>query len=206
MARQLGWLFGVLLLGCGAASTPSARFDAQRPASAPASQGERIRALDEFARRVFQLLQQRSRSELVFGDATLERLLDPAAALRATARRDAEIGSSGPAPGLAVLRGSTYVGACIQGLRDEPPGSVIGLRQPGWLFERMLLVAQEPTGRIAFWVEGEFLWTDLGFGAISIQPPETPRRNHSDLELAVCDVDLGLQHPQSVVSGVPFNH
>jgi len=105
-----------------------------------------------------------------------------------------------------ALRTATFSGACFQGLREEPAGTVTGLIEPGWLFERVLLVGQEATGRVATWLEGEFLWTDAGFGALTILSVEDPRRGHADLELAVCDVDLGVHQPLDVVATDPINH
>jgi len=138
-------------------------------------------------------LQQRYPSELVFDDLALGYLLNPVAVTRAVAQRDSMPAYAGvPQGGFELLRDAAFDGACFQALRDEPAGTVVGLLRPGWMFERVLLVGREPTGRVALWLEGEFVWTESGFGAIAIHSAEAPRRGHSDLELSVCDVDLGV--------------
>lgn len=167
---------------------------------APTSQSARADALRSFAERAFQTLQVRAVSDLLADDGATRRLLTDLAARRARGLREAQPRYDGtPVAGFELLRESTFAGACFQGVREEPIGTAIGLQQPGWMFERVLLVGQEPTGRVAVWLEGEFLWTDAGFLAVTIQSPERPRRGHADLELATCDVDLGVHQPLDVV-------
>jgi hypothetical protein len=43
-------------------------------------------------------------------------------------------------------------------------------------------------GALAGWVEGQFLHTDAGFGALRLDRVEAPRRDHADLELAICEL------------------
>lgn len=203
------WVFAVALwsLGCGAATSDGATQQAQIPSLAPSSRYDRERALQQFAQRVFQTLQSQPPVELVFDDLALRRLLNSVSATRASALRHAMAPNDGVVPAqFELLRTARFTGACFQGLREEPPGTVLGLLRAGWVFERMLLVGEEPTGPVALWVEGEFLWTDAGFGALSIQHVETPRRGHADLELAVCDVDLGVRRPLDIVVSDTINH
>ncbi len=197
----------VLAAGCGGASVSSETPEPQRPRMAPLSASERSRELLRFAEHAFTTLQSSDPVALVFDDIALRRLLTAPSATRASALRNGMPRHDGRvALGFELLRGTRFAGACFQGVRDEPAGTLIGLRQTGWIFERMLLVGQEPTGRVALWVEGEFLWTDVGFGALAIHGVEQPRRGHADLELAVCDVDLGVQRPLDVVSVDTLNH
>ena len=60
-----------------------------------------------------------------------------------------------------------------------------------------LVVGHEPGGgALAGWVEGEFLNTDAGFGALSLERVETPRRDHADLQLAVCELRARARDPK----------
>src|SRR5204863_4678852 len=89
----------------------------------------------------------------------------------------AELGDGG------LFHGAHYQALCIQRARPEPAGGLLGLRQPGWVFDRVLVVAEEPGGgRVAAWAEGVFLHTDQGLGAVDLSRLEAPRRDHADLE------------------------
>lgn len=196
-----------LLSACGGAATSTSTREAHELQQAPSAPSLQVQLLRDFAERAFQVLQDGAPTDLVFDDVTLRRLLHSVAATRASAQRNGMFSASdGRVRGFELWRGARFGGACFQGLRDEAVGTLFGLAEPGWVFERVLLVGQEPTGRIAVWLEGEFVLTDAGFGAIVIQAVETPRRNHSDLELAVCDVDLGVHEPLDVVVEDAFNH
>lgn len=200
-------MVAVFLSACGGSQTPATSLGPERSLTAPSDSAERAQALQQFAERAFRTLQHGHAVELVFDEVALGRLLNSPSATRAGGQRRSMPAASGMAPRqFELLRDARFDGACFQGLHDEAEGSVVGLLQPGWMFERVLLVGSEPTGRLAIWLEGEFLWTDQGFGAISIQAVEAPRRNHADLELAVCDVDLGVHEPLAVVSGATLDH
>ncbi len=200
--------FVACLLGaCGGGQTPAGSTVAQRALEAPTSGEQRSAALHQFAERAFRTLRDGHAVELVFPDAALDRLLNAPSARRASGQRHDMPRADVMAPRqFELLRGATFDGACFQGLHEEPAGSIVGLLHNGWMFERVLLVGSEPTGRLAIWLEGEFLWTDKGFGAIAIHSAEAPRRNHADLELAVCDVDLGVHEPLAVVSEGSSDH
>ena len=61
-----------------------------------------------------------------------------------------------------------------------------------------------PTGRrVAAWVEGVFIQTDGGFVAIDLHRVEDPRCEHTDLEIAPCDMEAGIRHPQDVGMATP---
>jgi hypothetical protein len=88
-----------------------------------------------------------------------------------------------------------------------PSKSFGGLRQSGFVFERGLLIGREAGGgELAGWVEGVFVLTGQGFVALEIQRVEPPRRDHSDLELAECEIADHRSSPQDVVSGARATH
>ena len=90
---------------------------------------------------------------------------------------------------------ATFAGFCAQGAREEAPRAGLGLTHAGWVLERILLVARGGAAAAgsASWVEGDFVYTDRGWRVLSLRRVETPRRQHSDLELAPCDVEAGLR-------------
>lgn len=89
--------------------------------------------------------------------------------------------------------GASYTGFCAQGAREEPAHNGLGLVRPGWVLERILVVARDGVGRSASWVEGRFVYTDEGWKTLSLTRIESPRRQHSDLDLAPCDVEEGVR-------------
>ncbi|HEX2679430.1 MAG TPA: hypothetical protein VHM19_22420 [Polyangiales bacterium] len=143
-------------------------------------------ALDAFGRRLYAAVASSRWSEVLFDDEALDALLEPTAANR--------IGTVQRAVALSTQQRelwnvATYAGICVQQGRLEPAAGPVALRAEGFLFERALLIGREPGGGlIAGWVEGRFLNTDAGFGALQIERVETPRRDHSDLELQVCEL------------------
>lgn len=92
-------------------------------------------------------------------------------------------------------RAASYAGFCVQGAREERAGASLGLTQPGWVLERILVVARtsELGPRSASWIEGDFVYTAQGWRALNVRRVEAPRRHHADLELAPCDVEAGLR-------------
>jgi hypothetical protein len=130
---------------------------------------------------------------VVLRESELHALLEPAAAARAI-----EVRHGAPAPlGMTtdertLWTSASYAGICVQQGRVEPEGGTVGLRASGFVFERALIIGREPDGgAVASWVEGRFVHTDAGFGALSLSSVERPRRDHADLELAVCELRAG---------------
>jgi hypothetical protein len=152
-------------------------------------------ALARFGARLYAALARGKPLEVVFDDAALHRLLVPEAERIALARRARTPGPLRlPETERALWAQARYAEICIQQGRAEPRAGTLGLRAPGFVFERALLVGHEPGGgALAAWVEGEFLHTDAGFGALTLERIETPRRDHSDLELAVCELRARAQ-------------
>jgi hypothetical protein len=178
-------------MAAGCASARAGMPTAARPL--PQDQATVERTLDDFGRRLYGALSGARPQGVVLDDDGLRALLRHEAAERAIALRRT-------APGLgritpqerALFSGARYWGICVQQGRAEPGGGPLGLRSPGFLFERALVVGQEPGGgAIASWVEGHFVNTSAGFTALAIERVEPPRRDHADLELAVCELRAG---------------
>ncbi len=164
------------------------------PQPMPADRAARAAVLQELGRQLHASLARGAPEQLLFDDAALSRLVDEASATRLRALR---VGAGArlrvePAR-FRVLGTARYVGVCLQGARQEPAGGPLGLKSQGWVFERALVVGAQPGGRrVASWVEGAFVFTDAGFGALALTRVEPPRWEHSDLELAICDMAVGL--------------
>lgn len=182
-----------LLLACaaqlvGCAGPQSAGATARvphEPRPLPAKEPANA-ALDAFGRRLYSAVAVGDWHEVLFGDGALSALLQPPAAARATGTSRAVLLTPEQR---GLWSGARYAGICVQQGRLEPASGPAGLRTAGFLFERALLIGREPGGgAIAGWVEGRFLNTDAGFGALLVERVETPRRDHADLELQVCEL------------------
>ncbi|MFW6049955.1 MAG: hypothetical protein ACODAU_02205 [Myxococcota bacterium] len=200
MGRGLGIV--VLALGAACATAePSSRARPEHALPMPDDADARRRVLARAGRRIYDALAAGRPERLQLDDMALRRLLSPEAASRASALR------TGLGKRLAVrpaafttLATAHYAGVCVQGSRLEPAGSPVGLREPGWIVDRVLVAGRQDGGRrVAAWVEGELLYTNVGFWAISLGRVEEPRWEHSDLELAPCDMEVGLRAPRDVV-------
>lgn len=148
--------------------------------------------MDELGERAWQAMLASEPQRLLLDDLDLRRVLQPASATRFTARRASMERRLGPLEDLApMFSRAEYTGLCLQGARAEPAASVLGLRDDGWIFERMLLIGRQPGGRrVAAWIEGTFVLTDTGFQALDLERVERPRWEHSDLEIAPCDLSV----------------
>jgi hypothetical protein len=180
-------------VGCGAAS-----HRATTAMPAPRARAPRQAAIDAFGRRAWEALSDGEPQRLVFDELELRALVDTAGATRLTARRESlhrRLGDNTDLP--TSMAGARYAGICLQGARDEQRGGVLGLRADGWLIDRALVIGTRPGGRrIASWLEGPFLFTDAGFGALDLESVESPRWEHSDLELAPCDFAIRNDLPE----------
>lgn len=178
-----------IVLLAGACGGPTVETRPTTPRPPPAEREARDAAIVRFGERAWAALSAGEPERLLYDDLDLRQLLDTAGATRLSARR---LGA-GPRLGLMIdlptlLENAEYAGICLQGAREEPAGGVLGLRDDGWVFDRALVIGRRPSGRrIASWLEGTFVFTDTGFGALDLERVETPRWEHSDLEIAPCD-------------------
>ena len=95
---------------------------------------------------------------------------------------------------LARLHGSTVAGWCARGVRVAEGGGAEGFAHRTVYIERLLVVGDEPGGGLwGAWLEGLML-TRVGWRMLPWVPyeaaVETPRRNHTDIELWDCDLAL----------------
>lgn len=176
----------LLAHACGPPAGPA------RPTTALAAPDERAArnaAIEAFGLRAWDALASGEPTRVLYDELVLRALLEPASATRLSARRGLLRRRIARASDLTSrLETATYAGICLQGAREEPAGGVLGLRSPGWVFDRALLIGTRPGGgRVASWIEGIFIFTDAGFGALDLERVENPRWEHSDLELAPCD-------------------
>ncbi len=179
--------------GCGASGSDGTRdtFRQLWPQESAARESE----AHELGRVLFDALRRGDRSSLLMTEDQLEQLLHPAVYLQITRRRPLQ--NTGAGSGDASRwRGTTYLGACFQGVRREPADTALGLREPAGVVDRVLVVGQRPDGaRLATWVEGSLVRMPTGLRAIASFPIEAPRWEHSDLEIAPCDLAVGIREP-----------
>lgn len=189
-------LWGAFFLAACASSAPVTR--PTTAVTAPVARSEREQAIVAFGQRAWEALRAGAPSRLLYDDLDLRELMEPAGATRFSARRASlgtRVGSTVDFESL--LAEAQYAGICLQGAREEDAGTVLGLRARGWVFDRALIIGRRSGGRrIAAWIEGTFVFTDAGFGALDIERVEAPRWEHSDLELAPCDMAIRDDLPE----------
>lgn len=183
-------VFTLLLSGCGGTPAPAVILNTM-----PSTEPLRVAAVDAFGQRLFAALHEGSPGSILLDDSGLHAVLTDDAATRATIHRSGlhqRIGNVEEALRFN-FRNAHYVGLCVQGSRRETAFGPIGLLEDGWVFDRALVVAEDPrAGHIAAWVEGNFAFTNSGFAAISLERVESPRQEHSDLEIGSCDIRSGF--------------
>jgi len=193
---RLGAYAACLLAACASAS------GAPSPRALPDDSLERDRVLARFGERLYGAVATGHLEEVVASDRARDALLKPEAAQRTSLELASGKGADAAvAPSDRAVWGSArYAGLCIQSGRLELPSGALGLSKAGFVFERGLLIGREPAGgELAGWVEGVFVLTEEGFVALEIERIEPPRRDHSDLELAVCELADHGGSPQDVV-------
>ena len=180
--------------GSGSDSVAPARPSV--PAAFPEDRAERNAALRKIGVELHAALIAGDPTRVLVDEGALVDILDPTGATRAAALRVGVGARLSQAPSAyAPLHGSRFLGACVQGSRSEAAGRALHLAAEGWVFNRILVVAERSDGRrVASWIEGPFVYTNAGFTAIDLVRVEAPRIDHSDLEFITCDVEVGTVH------------
>lgn len=164
-----------------------------KPRTLPSEAIERRESLDALARSLYTALGSGEPDSCLIAPRELDELLTPEGRLRAEAWRGKGGFESTRQAWAEAQRTVHYQGYCAQGAKDEPPGGGVGLVEPGWLVQRVLLVGDDGVRRSAAWVEGVFVLTDQGFRVLGFSRIEAPRAHHADLDLAPCDVEQGIR-------------
>jgi hypothetical protein len=160
----------------------------------PTELESRSAALDELGHLLFDDLVRGALRQSVLDASNLSDVLDPSASARLTSHRfHTSLRGTVPRGAREQLQGTDYLGVCVQDSRDEQAHQGTGLREDAWTLRRVLVAAHVGPRRIALWVDGVFVFTDLGLRALDIERIEEPRWEHADLELVPCDMatDLG---------------
>ena len=184
VASGMLWLFSA----CGAAPTSQPVSYSAWPANAEA----RAAVFDQVGISLYEALRRGTPEALWLPASDLDSLVaDDVHRWELSSRR----GNTPRAPWAAVgmaYRQAVYLGACFQGVRNEPAGGPVGLTAPRALFDRALVVGRRPDGaRIATWVEGIIAFSPGAVRALVLRPISPPRWEHSDLQLAACDAVAG---------------
>jgi hypothetical protein len=179
-----------LAFGCGANGAPlSAR-------SMPPEAHARRSSLSELGKMLFEGLRGGELRGCFANQDELEALVAPEARFRLERDRADSVERVGATHHFQRDWGlASYAGFCAQGAREEAAGNSLGLTRPGWVLDRILIVADLGAGRprSASWLEGAFVYTGQGWKVLSFRRIEAPRMHHADLELAPCDVEWGLR-------------
>jgi hypothetical protein len=182
-----------IALGCGGGS------EALRPTPVPRVDASRRAAVDNAGAEIYAALSRHHPDELLIDDVGLRALVDSESATRYAAVR-MSVSARTHGGDFSALEGAEYGGVCLQGARAEPAGGTLGLTAEAFVFDRALVMGIYPGGRrVAAWVEGVFVYTTRGFVAIDLHRVEDPRWEHTDLEIAPCDMESGIRHPRQVV-------
>lgn len=183
-------VLAMLLAGCGGGVPPITC------GTLPDLAADRDSAIDGLGRDLWDALASGRPWTFLLGDDELHALIVPDHATRFAVRRsDAAARLRGSASRVPeAIDSAEYLGICAQDSREEPAGTSLGLRSRAWVVSRALVAGRIGGGsrRIALWVDGAFVATSRGFRAIDLERIETPRWEHSDLEILACDISEGL--------------
>jgi hypothetical protein len=157
---------------------------------------ERDRVVMELGQTTWTALVEGTAFDLLADEAMVSRLLDGSAAARLEERRPGFRARLGEVIHRIPeqLAGATYLGICAQDAREEPAGGPLGLTERSWVVRRILIAGRiaSTSRRIALWIDGPFVFDGERLVALELENVETPRWEHSDLELATCDLSEGL--------------
>lgn len=186
-----------LALACVAlASLSCAGAPAPRPRTLPDDEAARDAAVRALGESLWEGIARGDVFATLASDEQLEQLIDGEANTRLRLRRPGARARLGERmhtipPQLVDAR---YVGICAQDARDHDEASGLGLREPSWVIARVLIAGRVAGSarRIALWVDGPFVYDGERLVALEITAIESPRWEHSDLEIGSCDVTDGL--------------
>ena len=150
-------------------------------------------SLDELAARLFSGLREGHLEPVLVKRAELDPLLTLNGQMIVDHEREDQALSLSLAGTANAWATFVYQGFCAQDVHAEPAGSAYGLKRDAWVIQRVLVVARKGKNRSAAWVEGRFFYSDRGWLALSIGRIEPPRSHHTDLEVALCDVERGIR-------------
>jgi hypothetical protein len=185
----------LLVVSCGGGSTA---VETTREAEARPEDQPDDSAIARVGQRIYDAMVAGDPQGLLIDDAGMRRLVTAEAGERYAALRLGVGTRIGETSSLA-FDGTSYLGVCLQGARLEPADAELGLRAPAWIFERALVAGRMASGRrTAAWIEGVFVRTENGFVALDLHSVEDPRWEHTDLEIAPCDMESGIREPQDV--------
>lgn len=165
----------------------------------PDGQDDRQAAVAEVGRRAWDAMRAGEPERLLYDELDLTDLLSRGAAMRIRGHRIHLVERLNVRPEVlaAPLAAADYGGVCLQGARVEAASGPLGLRSEAWVFDRLLLIGRRASGqRVAAWIEGVFVYSDAGFAALDLERVEEPRWEHSDLEIAPCDLAIREDLPQ----------
>jgi len=178
----------------GDAETTRPAEVARAPRELPPQGDARDAVVARFGERLFAALAAGAPGDLLYDDEAVAVLLTPESATRVRALRATRVDAD-PAQ-LRRFAETEYLGVCLQGARHEPAHGSVGAVAPTWVVGRALVVGRKPNGqRLGAWVEGTFVYSNVGFGAVDLRRVESPRWEHSDLEIATCELSVGLHDP-----------
>lgn len=165
----------------------------------PGTERERRAAVAALGELAWESMRAGRPQRLLFDELDLAELLSRGAAMRIRGRRlDIERRLHVDGSNIAsLLATAEYAGVCLQGARSEPAAGPLGLSSDAWVFDRLLLIGTRGSGqRVAAWIEGIFVYSNVGFRALDLERVEEPRWEHSDLELAPCDLAIRNDLPE----------
>ena len=184
-----------VLAACGGATTRVASTGPGATRPMPADEGERDAALGALGQRAFAALAAGDPLALLAPETLLDVVLseDAARRMRLLRARPREL----PRDRLQAFAEPRYLGVCAQGSEAALRGGALGLRHPTWTLQRLLVVGEREGGRrLAAWVEADFVFAEEGFTMLDLRRVEAPRWEHSDLEIATCDLRVGLEESE----------
>jgi len=182
---------GLSALGCGGGSVgPRA---SSVPAAAWPAVGEsgRLAYFERLGAELYMRLQQGDRAAVLVPDGEIGDYLLEGAMRRVLIRRSVQTSPVWREVG-RDFRATEFAGVCFQGIRVEGADGPLGLRTSLAIVDRALVVGRRRDGaRVATWLEGAIVAQPEGLRGLYLQEISPVRWEHSDLQLAACDMRVG---------------